>query len=43
MLRPMIDEDMLLTWGATYKKVKKDEIIFQEGNCRFLLSSTGEG
>ena len=31
MLSPMIDEDMLLTWGATYKKVKKEEIIFHEG------------
>lgn len=29
----MIDIDLLLTWGATYKKVKCDEIIFQEGEC----------
>jgi CRP/FNR family transcriptional regulator, cyclic AMP receptor protein len=31
----MIDEDMLLTWGATYKKVKKEEIIFHEGTTCF--------
>jgi len=29
--KPMIDIDLLLTWGATYKKVKRDEIIFFEG------------
>jgi CRP-like cAMP-binding protein len=27
----MIDVDLLLTWGATYKKVQRDEIIFMEG------------
>ena len=27
----MIDIDLLLTWGATYKQVQRDEIIFQEG------------
>jgi len=27
----MIDIDLLLTWGATYKKVERDEIIFHEG------------
>ncbi|MEP7254445.1 MAG: Crp/Fnr family transcriptional regulator [Ferruginibacter sp.] len=27
----MIDVDMLLTWGAAYKKVQKEEIIFNEG------------
>lgn len=27
----MIDIDLLLTWGATYKKVQRDEIIFHEG------------
>ena len=26
-----IDIDLLLTWGATYKQVQRDEIIFQEG------------
>jgi CRP/FNR family transcriptional regulator, cyclic AMP receptor protein len=29
----MIDIDLLLTWGATYKKVSRDEIIFYEGAC----------
>ncbi|WP_242674999.1 Crp/Fnr family transcriptional regulator [Niastella populi] len=29
----MIDIDLLLTWGATYKKVQHDEIIFHEGGC----------
>jgi CRP/FNR family transcriptional regulator, cyclic AMP receptor protein len=29
---PMINEDTLLTWGATYKRVRKDEVIFQEGS-----------
>jgi CRP/FNR family cyclic AMP-dependent transcriptional regulator len=27
----MIDINLLLTWGATYKKVQRDEIIFFEG------------
>ncbi|MFL5748510.1 MAG: Crp/Fnr family transcriptional regulator [Niastella sp.] len=27
----MIDIDLLLTWGATYKQVQRDEIIFHEG------------
>jgi CRP/FNR family cyclic AMP-dependent transcriptional regulator len=27
----MIDTDILLAWGATYKKVATEEIIFQEG------------
>lgn len=27
----MIDIDLLLTWGATYKKVQRNEIIFFEG------------
>lgn len=29
----MIDLDMLLAWGASYKKVGEDEVIFMEGNC----------
>lgn len=29
----MIDIDILLAWGASYKKVGEDEIIFMEGNC----------
>ena len=31
MSNPMIDLDILLCWGATYKQVCKGEIIFQEG------------
>jgi len=32
----MIDIDMLLAWGAFYKKVKAGEIVFMEGNtCNF--------
>lgn len=32
----MIDVDLLLTYGATYKKISKGEIIFTEGdNCSF--------
>ena len=32
----MIDIDMLLAWGATFKKVVKGNIIFNEGtNCSF--------
>lgn len=32
----MIDIDMLLAWGASYKKVGRDEIVFMEGNtCNF--------
>lgn len=32
----MIDIDILLTWGATYKQVDAGEIIFEEGGiCRF--------
>lgn len=33
---PMIDEDTLLTWGATYKKVRKEEVIFREGTQGFF-------
>jgi CRP/FNR family cyclic AMP-dependent transcriptional regulator len=29
----MIDIDMLLAWGASYKKVGQNEVIFMEGNC----------
>ena len=32
----MIDVDLLLAWGATYKKYKPEEIIFNEGGaCNF--------
>jgi CRP/FNR family transcriptional regulator, cyclic AMP receptor protein len=43
MLKPMIDEDLLLTWGATYKKVAKDEIIFQEGSTGFYYHQLVKG
>lgn len=34
----MIDADLLLDWGATYKKLAAGEIIFQEGsNCSFYF------
>lgn len=32
----MIDIDILLTWGATYKKLAPEEILFKEGTaCNF--------
>lgn len=32
----MIDIDLLLTWGATYKKLDPAEIVFREGDhCQF--------
>jgi CRP/FNR family transcriptional regulator, cyclic AMP receptor protein len=32
----MIDENLLLAWGANYKKIKAGEFIFQEGDlCNF--------
>ncbi len=32
----MIDIDVLLTWGATYKKVSSGEVVFREGTqCNF--------
>lgn len=39
-----IDNDILLTWGATIKKYNKGEIIFEEGNeARFFYQiMTGE-
>lgn len=43
MLRPIIDEDMLLTWGATYKKFKSNEIIFQEGSTGFYYHQLVKG
>lgn len=29
--KPTVEEDILLSWGAAYKKVNKGEIIFMEG------------
>ncbi|MGL6269691.1 MAG: cyclic nucleotide-binding domain-containing protein, partial [Chitinophagaceae bacterium] len=43
MTIPMIDEDILLTWGATYKKVRKDEIIFQEGTTGYYYHQLKKG
>jgi CRP-like cAMP-binding protein len=43
MLKPIIDDDLLLTWGATYKKVSKDEIIFQEGSTGFYYHQLIKG
>jgi CRP-like cAMP-binding protein len=40
---PMIDEDILLTWGATYKKVSRDEIVFQEGGQGFFYHQLVKG
>jgi CRP-like cAMP-binding protein len=39
----MIDEDLLLTWGATYKKISKDEIIFQEGSAGYYYHQLVKG
>ncbi len=34
----MVDVDLLLAWGATYKKLDQAEIIFKEGtNCQFYM------
>jgi len=43
MLKPIIDDDLLLTWGATYKKVSKDEIIFHEGSTGFYYHQLIKG
>jgi CRP/FNR family cyclic AMP-dependent transcriptional regulator len=31
MNHPMVDENLLLTWGATFRKLSKDELLFAEG------------
>jgi CRP/FNR family transcriptional regulator, cyclic AMP receptor protein len=31
-MKPMVDIDTLLCWGATYKRVRAGEIIFEEGS-----------
>ena len=34
----MLDINLLLAWGATYKKIAADEIIYSEGNpCNFYF------
>jgi CRP/FNR family cyclic AMP-dependent transcriptional regulator len=36
--KPMIDINVLLAWGATYKKVKSNETIFYEGQvCNYYF------
>lgn len=39
----MIDEDTLLTWGATYRKLRKGEIVFQEGSQGFFYHQLVRG
>jgi CRP-like cAMP-binding protein len=39
----MIDEDLLLTWGATYKKVSRGEIIFHEGSSGYYYHQVIKG
>src|SRR6478735_2075360 len=39
----MIDVDLLLAWGATYKKVCTGEIIFQEGQSCFFYYQLVKG
>jgi len=40
---PMIDEDTLLTWGATYRKLRKGEVVFQEGAQGFFYHQLVQG
>lgn len=44
MPKPIIDPEILLEKGATYKQVKKDEIIFLEGShcCFYYQVISGE-
>lgn len=44
MTTPIIDPEILLNHGATYKKVAKDEIIFMEGShcCFYYQIVSGE-
>lgn len=39
----MIDIDLLLTYGATYKKVEKGQTIFSEGNSALFYHQLVEG
>ena len=39
----MIDTALLLASGATYKKINKDEVIFEEGNPCFFYYQLVEG
>lgn len=40
---PVVSEETLLSWGATYKKVKKGEIIFLEGTNASFYHQLVEG
>ena len=40
---PIVPEDVLLAWGATYKKVKKGELIFLEGTMSSFYYQLVEG
>lgn len=40
---PMVDENLLLTWGATFRKLSKDEQIFSEGNPGLYYHQIIEG
>src|SRR6187431_2661882 len=40
---PIVPEDVLLAWGATYKKVKKSELIFLEGTMSSFYYQLVEG
>ena len=39
----MIDLDILLAWGASYKKIKAGEIIFKEGQSCFFYNQLAFG
>ncbi|MCE3282643.1 MAG: transcriptional regulator, Crp/Fnr family [Chitinophagaceae bacterium] len=39
----MIDTDILLTYGGTYKKVQKGEVIFREGGSALFYHQLVEG
>ena len=43
MIKPMIDIDILLCWGATYKQVRKGEVIFHEGTLGRFYYQLVEG
>jgi CRP/FNR family transcriptional regulator, cyclic AMP receptor protein len=36
MTKPMIDVDLLLTWGAGYRKYRKGDVIFREGEAAYF-------
>ena len=40
---PMVDENLLLTWGATFKKISKDDQLFVEGNQGLYYHQIVEG